>query len=257
MKKLIILLIALCGTLAAGDFRREFLDEVMKFSELNPPEMAKQQQIFIQEFYDYPHQQMTGKDAEVRPLYVTAQGDFERALALFLEEKKVKFIGGIIHTPTPTTPLCTKGEISDRLVNESMKGDQKRLYTIMKRPEIIREFLKNGGKLIVAYPEKGKEKRTSEQLAIFEEAKKAHSNLRGCPLPIDELDPEMIGATYYIRTNDNEFFAFSIMARQANAPEDDQTWAIWFGSKEDEEVNDRMLAFEAFFKPFLTHLTHE
>ncbi|QVL57082.1 MAG: hypothetical protein KFB93_06790 [Simkaniaceae bacterium] len=252
MKKFILLLVALCGTLAAGDFRREFLDEVMKFSEMNPPEIAKQQQSFIQGFFDNPHQQMTGKDAEVRPLFVTAQGDFERTLALFLKEKKVKFIGGVIHTPTPTTALCTKGEISENLVNESIMRDQRRLYTVMKRPGIIREFLKNGGRLIVAYPEKGREKRTPEQLALFEEAKATYRGIKDSPLPIDELDPEMIGATYYIRTNDNEDFAFAIMARQANAPEDDQTWALWFGSRDDLEVTERMTAFNLFIKPFLS-----
>ena len=155
MKKLFFLLIALTGTLLAGDFRKEFLDEVLKFSELNPPEIAETQQAFVRGFYDQPHQQLTGKDEEVRPLYVTAQGDFERALALFLKEKKVKSVRGIIHTPTPATPLCTKGEISESLVDESMTEDQRRLYTVMKRPEIIREFLKNGGKLMVVYPEKG------------------------------------------------------------------------------------------------------
>ena len=72
------------------------------------------------------------------------------------------------------------------------------------------------------------------------------------PLSIDELDPEMIGATYFIRTNDNEDFAFAIMARQANAPEDDQTWAIWFGSRDDLEVTDRMMTFMMYFKPLLS-----
>ncbi|MCB1071850.1 MAG: hypothetical protein KDK96_01985 [Chlamydiia bacterium] len=252
MKKLFFLLIALTGTLLAGDFRKEFLDEVLKFSELNPPEIAETQQAFVRGFYDQPHQQLTGKDEEVRPLYVTAQGDFERALALFLKEKKVKSVQGIIHTPTPATPLCTKGEISESLVDESMTEDQRRLYTVMKRPEIIREFLKNGGKLMVVYPEKGKEKRTTEQLAIFEEAKVTYSGIFDKPLPIEKIESEMIGATYYIQTNEDESFAFAIMARQANAPEDDQTWAIWFGSKEDADVNDRMLAFEAYFKPFLS-----
>jgi len=254
MKKLFFLLIALSGTLLAGNFRQDFLDEVLKFSAMNPPEIAETQQAFIRGFYDQPYHQLSGKDEEVRPLYVTAQGDFERTLALFLKEQKVKSVIGFIHTPTPTTPLCTKGEISENLVDASMVEDQRRLYTVMKRPEIIREFLKNGGKLMVVYPEKGKEKRTAEQLAIFEEAKAAYSGIFDKPLPIEKIDSEMIGATYYIQTNDGESFAFVIMARQANAPEDDQTWAIWFGSEEDAEVKDRMLAFEAYFRPFLSGL---
>ena len=250
MKKLILILVALCGTLVA-DFKKEFLDEVMKFSEMNPPEIAEEQQTFIQGFYDVSFQQITGKDEEVRPLFVTAQGDFERALTLFLKEKKVRFAFGMIHTPTPATPLCTKGDISQSLVDESMEGDQRRLYTVMKRPEIIREYLDNGGKLIACYPEVGREKRTSEQLAIFEEAKKAYPSLLDKPLAIDQLPSEMIGATYIIVTNDRKQFAFSIMARQANAPEDDSTWAIWFGAIDDLEVKERMDAHSAFISPLL------
>lgn len=249
MKKLILIFVALCGTLAAGNFKEEFLREVVKFSETNPLETTESQQLFIQGFYDHPHQQMTGKDVDLRPLYVTAQGDFERALTLFLKEKKVKFVGGVIHTPTPTTPLCTEGEINDTLVDESMKGDQRRLSTVTKRSEIIREYLRNGGKLIVAYPEKGKEKRSTQQLAIFEEAKATFPGITDLPLTVDHLDPEMVGATYFIRTNDGEDFIFAIMARQANAPEDDQTWAIWFGSRESLEIKERLTAFSAYFKP--------
>ncbi len=147
MKRLIFSLVALYGTLVA-DFKKEFLDEVMKFSEKNPPELVDDQVAFIQGFYDSPMQQITGKDEEVRPVYITAQGDFERTLAFFLKEKKVKFVQGMIHTPTPATPLCTKGEMSESLVDKSMEGDR-RLYTVMKRPEIIREYLRNGGRLLI------------------------------------------------------------------------------------------------------------
>ncbi len=42
------------------------------------------------------------------------------------------------------------------------------------------------------------------------------------------------------------------MARQANAPEDDSTWAIWFGTKDDLEVKERMDAHIAYFKPLLS-----
>ena len=88
MKRLIFSLVALYGTLVA-DFKKEFLDEVMKFSEKNPPELVDDQVAFIQGFYDSPMQQITGKDEEVRPVYITAQGDFERTLAFFLKEKNV------------------------------------------------------------------------------------------------------------------------------------------------------------------------
>lgn len=250
MKKMILIAIAFCGTLVA-DFRKDFIDEVLSFSSMNPTELVEAQREFVTSFYESSHQEIIGKDADLRPLFVTAQGDFERTIALMLREKKIKAALGVIHTPTPATPLCSKGEVTKELVDPSFEGDNKRIYTVMKRPEIIRDFLRSQGGIMVCYPEGGREKRTEEQLTIFEEAKNEFPNLRDIPMEIDQLEGEMIGATYLIKTLDGEDFAFSIMARQANAPEDDSTWAIWFGSKADDVVNERVLKVMGFLRPFI------
>lgn len=250
MKKSILIAIAFCGTLVA-DFRKDFIDEVLSFSSMNPTELIEEQREFVSSFYGSSFREMTGKDADVRPLFVTAQGDFERAITHMLREKKIKMAVGLIHTPTPATPLCTKGEITKELVDPSFEGDVKRIYTVIKRPEIIRHFLRNQGSLLVFYPREGQEKRTKTQLEIFKDLKKEFPNLRDVPMEIDQLESEMIGATYLIKTLDGEEYAFSIMARQANAPEDDSTWAIWFGAKEDQEVNERVTKIMKFFMPHL------
>lgn len=250
MKKFILIAIAFCGTLVA-DFRKEFLDEVLTFSKMNPAELVDEQVDFIESFYDSSYIEMVGNDADFRSLFVTAQGDFERTIAHLLKEEKILGAIGFIHTPTPATPLCTKGEVNSELVDSTLENDSKRLYTVMKRPEIIREFLKNKGLLVICYPESGRNKRTEQQLGIFQEAKDQFANLKDVPMEIDQLDPELIGATYIIRTNDNEMYAFAIMARQANAPEDDSTWAIWFGSEEDEAVDARVTKVLNYLKPSL------
>lgn len=250
MKKMILIAIAFCGSLVA-DFRKDFIDEVLSFSAMNPSELVEEQKAFVSKFYESAHEERVGSDADLRPLFVTAQGDFERTIAHMLREKKIKAAMGFIHTPTPATPLCTKGEVSEELVDPSFSGDVKRLYTVMKRPEIIREYLRNGGLLAVCYPENGRAKRTEEQLKIFDETKEEFKNLKDLPIDLEKLDGEFIGAIYMIKTLEGEEFIFSMMARQANAPEDDSTWAIWFGSQKDQEVELRIGKVFDFLKPYL------
>lgn len=150
----------------------------------------------------------------------------------------------MIHTPTPATPLCTEGEISPQLVHESM-SDPSRLYTVIKRPDIIRSYLASGGVLIAAYPESGRDKRTPEQLTIFESLKETYpKNLIDIPLQCDQMEGEMVGATYFFKTEEGEWMVFAIMACQANAPEDGRTWGMWLGNRHDPEVSDR---FESVF----------
>jgi hypothetical protein len=36
--------------------------------------------------------------------------------------------------------------------------------------------------------------------------------------------------------------AFAVMASQANAPEDDQTWGIWFGTLNHPKIKQRVTA---------------
>lgn len=203
-------------------------------------EMEDDVHIFLDVFREKSMQMDRGRDAEMRPIYVSAQGEFERTMVYLLEEGKVDHLFGIIHTPTPATPLCTQGDISPDLVAESMK-DQRRLFTVMKRPEIIRELLAKGGVLIAAYPEGGREKRTAEQLAVFDELIATYpQNLIDLPLQCTAMEKEMVGASYLFRTIDGNWMAFSIMASQANAPEDDRTWGMWFGPIQDPQVFHRI-----------------
>ena len=239
MKAALFLALTVCAALF-GDFKTEFLDEVMAFSSMHPEEMVEEQKAFVEHFYAQTVRQERGLDSDLRPLFVTAQGDFERAMTRLLKEGKIKEILGFIHTPTPATPFCTKGEISEGLIDESLMGDERRLYSVMKRPDILRAYLESGGMLGVCYPENGRDKRTAEQLAIFDEAKEKFAALKDIPLHVEEMESELIGATYLFKAYDGERYAFSIQSKQANAPEDGALWGMWFGSGEDPEVLERI-----------------
>ncbi len=225
----------------ASPFREEFLDEVMAMASMNPTELINDEQVLIRKFYETSRQEATESDALVRPVYVTAQGDFERTMAYMLEKGKIVCLMGWIHTPTPATPLCTRGDVTLGLVDEEIEKDPKRLFTVMKRPEIIREFLQKGGFLVAVYPKDGLFKRTEEQRDVFYQVKKEYPNhLIDLPLLISELPQDMIGATYMFKTFEDEWFAFAIQATQANAPEDNHSWIMWFGHADDHELRKRI-----------------
>ena len=220
---------------AALAFQEAFLAEVLSYA--NEEDVRS----FALGFQEISSRLRSGPDEDIRPVYVSAQGDFERTMAYFLNEGKITHLIGIIHTPTPATPLCTRGEISRDLVDRSMQEDSRRLYTVMKRPEIIRDYMQKGGVLIAAYPENGLAKRTEEQQAIFQNAKKAFPDqLIDLPLSCEEMQKDMIGATYLFRAETGDWMAFAIMAAQANAPEDGKVWGMWFGSLTDPLIYSRV-----------------
>lgn len=241
MKKYFLGLICLWISLSAGNFQEEFLEEVLSFARENPSEIVEYEEDFILKFYKKARQEATESDAKVRPTYVSAQGDFERTMAYFLSQGKIESLFGCIHTPTPATPLCTEGEVSLGLVDETMEEDSKRLFTVMKRPEIIRDFLKKGGKMVALYSKEGIHKRSEEQQETFYSTVKAYSpRLKDMPIPIEALPEDMVGATYFFSTSEGEWFAFAIQATQANAPKDERTWIMWFGPVTDPEVSHRI-----------------
>lgn len=180
-----------------------------------------------------------GKDEDLRPLFVNVQADFERALVQGLKKKQIKECTCIIHTPTPATPLCTDGEISTGLVDPAISNDPKRLLTVKKRPDIIREYLHEGGRLLAVYPRNGRALRSAEQLAVFDDLLKKYPELKAIELDLDQIPDDLIGATYLIRVSDSEEYVLSIRSYQANSP-NDGTWAIWFGSLQDTVVAERL-----------------
>jgi hypothetical protein len=88
--------------------------------------------------------EVQGSDCDVRPTFVALQAIFESVLSYELGSS-VKSLVGVIHTPMPATPLCTKGSISPTLVSSEVEQDPRRLFTVQARSTIIRDYLEKGG----------------------------------------------------------------------------------------------------------------
>ena len=183
-----------------------------------------------------------GKDEDVRPVLVALQGIIEHVFSVEIGERTNKLIG-IIHTPAPATPLCTKGEISQGLVDGVIANDPARLLTVQGRVTTLRDLLAQGGLLMVVYPESGREKRTQEQLQVYqEELDKYSQNLFDLPLPISSMPQELIGATYVFSKSNGEEMVFSIQITQANSPLEDGEFGLWFGSAQKRKVEERLVS---------------
>ena len=181
-------------------------------------------------------------DQSVRPYFVTLQGIMEQNLAYELQRGKIKSLVGIIHTPTPATPLCTHGDISEKLVDPALLEDNQRLFTVRARADIVRDFLDLGGTLYAVYPQGGLEKRTLDQQNIYLKTLKDHpGKLIDSELQAAHIDHDLVGASYLFEDDTGEQYLFSLRAYQANAPADDNTWAMWYG-KVSEPHNAKRLA---------------
>ena len=175
-----------------------------------------------------------GMDAEKRPLFLNAQADFEQSIVYGLKTQKITNAICIIHMPAPDTPLCTNEEISEGLV------DPEFLLTGKKKPHILRDYLKEGGTLISAYPRGARTLRSAEQLAILDELIKNHGDcLQTVELDCTEIPKELIGTTYFITFADEQTAILSLRGYQSNPPADD-LWAIWFGPIDDPVIMQRL-----------------
>lgn len=179
---------------------------------------------------------------ELRSKYVHSQGSIEHILACAMVLGEIDHLVGIIHTPTPATPLCTKVDnLDSQLLDESIRYDLDKLLTVRSRAVIVREYLEKGGYLYIAYPKGGLEKRTVEQQTIYKkELERYVGHLFDSVLSCSTMDPEMVGATYFFRNKQQELFSFSIKAKQANAPSDNSEWAMWMGKVTNVVVSERI-----------------
>ena len=188
-------------------------------------------------------------DQSVRPYFVSLQGVIEQNLAIELQHGKIKNLVGIIHTPTPATPLCTNGDISEKLVDSSLLTDDKRLFTVRARADIVRDFLDLGGKLYAVYPKGGLEKRTIDQQNIYLKTLKNHSNnLFDSELASASIDHDLVGASYLFEDDLGDQYLFALRAYQANAPADDNTWTMWYGKVSEAHIAKRLGRLREFLR---------
>ncbi len=220
----------------ADQFTQRFLAETEKTDSISPK--VKE---LIAGLMEQGEIVETGSD-DLRIHYVPAQGCIEHMLACMLAMGEIEGLAGAIHTPNPATPLCAKpeGSVSD-LLDASIRGDAQKLYTVRSRTQIVRDFLAQGGRLHIVYPQGGFEKRTLEQQKIYREELAAHpETLSDCVLNTTAITPDLIGATYLFRDKEGRPYAFSIKARQANDIQNQAEWGLWFGSLDDPKIRARV-----------------
>jgi hypothetical protein len=240
---------------AACDAPQSFIDKVKMFAE-----QEKEARHSIMQLLDRLTFTSTvlleGTDAQLRPMFVNIQADFERAIVSELKSKAIASSVCVIHTPAPATPLCTQGEISEGLVDPAILHHPERLLTVKKRPDIIRDYLQEGGILWTAYPQNGRMMRSKEQLEILDNlAEKYPDHLELVELDCTEIPQDLIGATYVITFADASKWCLSFRSYQANAPTDG-AWAIWYGPIDDPAVVMRLEQIETLLKASRKHLSH-
>jgi hypothetical protein len=172
----------------------------------------------------------TGTD-DFKTKFLLAQGCIEHVLSCSHILGEITNLTGIVHMPMPAAPLCTNLEdpsLGDPL-DISIAIDDDKLLTVRSRTQIARDYLAKGGILLVAYPKIGLEKKTPEQQKYYTRALEKYSDvLFDVPLECNAMDPNLIGATYAFKLN-NQWCIFSMKARQAGTPQDVSEWALWFG----------------------------
>lgn len=181
-----------------------------------------------------------GEDRQFRPCFVALQAIIEHVLS-YAQQEEGSFLYGVIHTPMPATPLCTKGDISPDLLDPSVEKDPLRLFTVKARTVILRDYLFQGGKLYVVYPQGGLQKRSEEQQRVFLEMLKQYSaKLVDCPLSCDAIPDELIGATYFFTDSSGKTLVFSIRMTQAKDPREEGHFGLWFGELRSPKIAARV-----------------
>jgi hypothetical protein len=167
-----------------------------------------------------------GSDEVYRARYVALQAIVEHVLAK-------KLLGVVIHTPNPATPLCTKGEISFGLVNETVAASSELSKTISARAVTVREILFQGCHVDVVYPKNGRDGRTQEQLDIY-------VHLHDHPLTCDGIPEPLVGAYYRFKNNAGDNYGFAIKITQANTATKSGNYGLWLAPMTAEAISTRI-----------------
>lgn len=192
--------------------------------------------------------EVSGTDRDIRPSFVALQGIVEHVLASELQQN-VKILKGIIHTPMPATPLCSKGEISQELVDPSIELDPARLFTVKARTTIVRDYLFKGGDLYIVYPKDGYGKRTEEQQKIYRQELVNYPNhLFDVPLNCESIPTELVGATYLFQDQLGNTFVFAIKMTQAKDPQAIGNFGLWFGAISHPAIQKRLQAVSGYME---------
>lgn len=201
------------------------------------------------------------EDTVARQAYISLQAASEKAITDRISAAKslgriAKSIW-VIHTPVIATPCVTDGNPTPNLLAEEIMQDDARRKLTLSRAEIIRDYLKAGGVLVVAYNGQEREEildaqgkvispgRTKAQVAIYEALRKEYpAQIIDFPMDLkkEAYPDDMIGATYLVEDTYGQRFEMTNRGVQANKPHDDAEWGVWMHNRSQSvpEVTQRM-----------------
>lgn len=222
---------------------RSFLSHAIEMSMQGESQVIPESVQLLQELQKEGRVIRTGTDAEMRPIFVGAQLSLERTLTQLIKEGKISEVIGIIHTPTLPTHLCREptSKVNGEVAPE-ISQDAKRACTVTESAVYLREFLDEGGTLLVTYPKEGKELCSEKELSIFEGLLEKYDNLGEVPLSIESLRENLQGATYFFLDEQGDRLCFSLQSFQDNDPKDGREWGVWFGSLTQPLVCNRFMS---------------
>ncbi|WP_339045611.1 hypothetical protein [Candidatus Mesenet endosymbiont of Agriotes lineatus] len=186
-----------------------------------------------------------GSDGENRPLFVSLQAIIESTITSFLEKKRIECSIGVIHTPTPATPLRVNPapKVEEGLVKEEIANDPKCLQTVTDRAIIIREYLNEEGELFSVYEtDVDNQGNKITGMDIFYHYEAEYENLHG--IKLKTFEQKFTGATYVFGNREGDSLVFSLKAYQANQELSDKKWCIWFGSIDLSKTKTRPEAID-------------
>lgn len=179
---------------------------------------------------------------DLRTKFVGVQGIIEHVLAQLQNEGTITQVKGVIHVPTPATPLCTLPESDPKEVMDiDLASDPDKRWTVHSRAILLRQYLLLSSELYSVYPEEGMSKRPFEQQVIYHRALvEFPDNLHDCPVNTPDLSGDLIGATYLFADDEGNRYCFAIRASQVNVPGGEEEWGLWLGNVTHEAVATRV-----------------
>lgn len=212
-------------------FYRDLVDQVHTCVDYNQNIPLKEEIHQLLEVLQNSQYVSEAGPGDFKAKFLLAQGCIEHVLSCSQILGKITQLTGVVHMPLPAAPLCVNLEdpALGGLLDASTLADPDKLFTVRSRPQMARDYLANGGVLFVAYPKSGIAIKTFEQRDHYFRAVEQYSTvLYDVPLETNSMDPNLIGATYAFK-HENQWYIFSMKARQAGTTEGDSEWALWLG----------------------------
>lgn len=155
---------------------------------------------------------------KLRAAFVGVQAMIEQSLYNgLLNSCKTDICAAAIHTPKPTTAFCFEENEEAEVVSEDVMAFEPALQTVSVRRVTLGHVAKavrdsHFSFLNIVYTKEGVKQRDEKAWAVFHRRHLEYSFVNNA---VDEIPPEMVGATYLWQTKEGQKFGFCLRAHQA------------------------------------------